>query len=88
MFRDFFYPDANVRQANAVMEAAASRDRRLVTPRAAEGIPAGNFDLVHFRAIHWHPFRYVYDAAEELRTVEIAKGGHQSSVMDPRFQSA
>lgn len=52
-------------------------ERRLVTQRAAEGIPAGGFDLAHLRAIHRHLFQDVYDWAGELRTVEIAKGEHQ-----------
>jgi len=52
-------------------------ERRLVTQRAAEGIPSGRFDLAHLRAIHRHLFQDVYDWAGELRTVEIAKGGHQ-----------
>jgi cell filamentation protein len=52
-------------------------ERELVTQRAAEGIPAGRFDLVHLRAIHRHLFQNVYDWAGEIRTVEIAKGGHQ-----------
>ena len=52
-------------------------ERQLVTQRATEGIPAGGFDLAHLRAIHWHLFQDVYDWAGKLRTVEIAKGGHQ-----------
>jgi len=52
-------------------------ERRLVTQRAAEGVPAGGFDLAQLRAIHRHLFRDVYDWAGEPRTVEIAKGGHQ-----------
>jgi cell filamentation protein len=52
-------------------------ERELVTGRAAEGLPAGRFDLPHLRAIHHHLFQDIYDWAGELRTVEIAKGGHQ-----------
>ncbi len=52
-------------------------ERRLVSQRAAEGIPTGRFDLTHLRAIHRHLFQDIYDWAGQLRTVEIAKGGHQ-----------
>ncbi len=52
-------------------------ERRLVAQRAAEGAPAGQFDLAHLRAIHRHLFQDIYDWAGELRTVEIAKGGEQ-----------
>jgi cell filamentation protein len=52
-------------------------ERRLVTQRAIEGIPKGRFDLVHLRAIHRHLFQDIYDWAGEIRTVEIAKVGHQ-----------
>jgi cell filamentation protein len=52
-------------------------ERRLVTQRSTEGTPAGPFDLTHLRAIHRHLFQDIYDWAGELRTVEIAKDGHQ-----------
>jgi cell filamentation protein len=51
-------------------------ERRMVAARATEGVPAGDFDLTHLKAIHRHLFQDVYDWAEELRTVEISKGGH------------
>jgi cell filamentation protein len=50
-------------------------ERRLVTQRAAEGVPYGRSDLAHLRAIHRHLFQDVYEWAGELRTAEIAKGG-------------
>jgi len=52
-------------------------ERALVVQRAAEGIPAGAFDLTHLCTIHRHLFQDIYDWAGELRTVEIAKDGHQ-----------
>jgi hypothetical protein len=52
-------------------------ERRFVAQRIAEVIPAGRFDLAHLRAIHRHLFQDVYPWAGELRTVEIAKDGHQ-----------
>ncbi len=42
-----------------------------------EGIPAGRFDLTHLQAIHRRLFQDIFEWAGELRTVEIAKGGHQ-----------
>ncbi|KPH82849.1 Fic/DOC family protein [Bosea vaviloviae] len=52
-------------------------ERELVSFRIKQGIPSGQFDLAHLRAIHRHLFQDVYDCAGELRTVEIAKGGNQ-----------
>lgn len=42
-----------------------------------QGVPKGNFDLGHLRAIHRHLFQDIYDWAGELRTVEFFKDGHQ-----------
>ena len=58
----------------ALLEAS---ERRLVTQRAIEGVPGGDFDLAHLCAIHRHLFQDIYDWAGEVRTVEIAKGGQQ-----------
>jgi cell filamentation protein len=55
----------------------ARMERLFVTQRAAEGIPSGGFDLAHLRAIHRHLFQDIYEWAGDVRTVEIAKGGHQ-----------
>ena len=52
-------------------------ERALVVQRATEGIPKGNFDLVHLCAIHRHLFQDVFEWAGEIRAVEISKGGHQ-----------
>jgi cell filamentation protein len=52
-------------------------ERRLVSQRARQGVPSGDFDLKHLCAIHRHLFQEIYDWAGELRTVEINKGGHQ-----------
>jgi cell filamentation protein len=52
-------------------------ERQLVTDRIAERPPPGDFDLIHLRAIHRHIFQDIYDWAGEIRTVEIAKVGHQ-----------
>jgi cell filamentation protein len=52
-------------------------EREIATQRIRQGVPTGNFDLKHLRAIHRHIFQDVYDWAGEIRTVEIAKGGSQ-----------
>jgi cell filamentation protein len=52
-------------------------EREFTTQRSRQGLPTGIFDLKHLRAIHRHIFQDVYDRAGEIRTVEIAKGGHQ-----------
>lgn len=52
-------------------------ERRMVQLRIQRGVPGGQFDLAHLRAIHRHLFEHVYDWAGELRTLEISKGGNQ-----------
>jgi cell filamentation protein len=52
-------------------------ERQVATQRARQGVPPGNFDLAHLRAIHRHLFQDIYDWAGEVRTVEISKEGHQ-----------
>ena len=52
-------------------------EREIVAQRAAQGIPTGQFDLSHLRAIHRHLFQDLYAWAGEIRTVEIGKGGSQ-----------
>jgi cell filamentation protein len=52
-------------------------ERELVAQRIIEGVPEGQFDLAHLQAIHRHLFQDIYDWAGAIRTVEIAKGGHQ-----------
>jgi len=52
-------------------------ERRLVVRRILEGIPSGDFDLAHLKAIHRQMFQDVFDWAGEIRTTEISKGGSQ-----------
>ncbi len=73
-------PDHRVLRNKLNLRDAAQLDqfeRELVAQRTAQGIPAGDFDLAHLRAIHRHLFQDVYDWAGEIRTVEIARGGNQ-----------
>ncbi|MEM6275374.1 MAG: Fic family protein [Pseudomonadota bacterium] len=52
------------------------RQERLFTRvRGEQGLPEGDFDLDHLKAIHGHLFQDVYGWAGEIRTVEIEKGG-------------
>ena len=74
------YPRSKVLRNKLGITSATQLDhaeRELVTQRAVMGIPFGDFDLAHLRAIHQHLFQDLYDWAGELRTVEIAKAGHQ-----------
>jgi cell filamentation protein len=76
----YLYPGSAVLRNKLDLHDADALDvmeRRLVTARIIEGVPSGRFDLVHLRAIHRHLFQDVYEWAGEVRTVEIAKGGHQ-----------
>jgi cell filamentation protein len=76
----YTYPGSSVlRNKLGIIEAERLEiiERRLVTQRAREGIPTGNFDLAHLCAIHRHLFQDIYDWAGEVRTLEIAKGGSQ-----------
>ena len=77
----YCYPPDHVvlRNRLGIRRAAAldRAERRLVTQRMREGVPQGDFDLAHLRAIHKHLFQDVYEWAGELRTVEISKSGHQ-----------
>jgi cell filamentation protein len=45
----------------------------MVALRSGEALPEGNFDPIHYRAIHHHLFQDVYDWAGEYRTIRIAK---------------
>ena len=76
----YTYPGSTVLRNKLGITNPARLDRMerlLVTQRASEGIPRGRFGLAHLRAIHRHLFQDIYDWAGELRTVEIAKDGHQ-----------
>jgi cell filamentation protein len=57
--------------------ALEATERALVTQRASEGLPTGQFDLAHLCAIHRHLFQDVYEWAGEVRTVEISKEQQQ-----------
>ena len=75
----YLFPDVPVLRNRLDLKDAVKLDRierRLVTDRAIEGPPSGDFSLRHLQRIHRHLFQDVYDWAGELRTVEIAKGGN------------
>lgn len=76
----YCYPGSSVLRNRFGLTDADELDkveRRLVADRFAEGVPTGDFDLTHLRAIHRHLFQDIYDWAGEVRTLEIAKGGSQ-----------
>jgi cell filamentation protein len=53
----------------------AKLERRLTAARADEGLPQGALDYAHYKAIHRHLFRDIYEWAGQVRTVNLAKGG-------------
>jgi cell filamentation protein len=52
-------------------------EREIAAERINQGVPSGDFDLAHLKAIHRHLFQDIYDWAGDIRTVEISKGGSQ-----------
>ena len=44
--------------------------------RAAEPLPEGKLDFLHYCAVHHHLFQDVYDWAGKVRAVRISKGGN------------
>ena len=76
----YLWPGTAILRNKLNIRSAAALDRverRLVTQRTIEGVPGGDFDLAHLRAIHLHLFQDVYDWAGQIRTVEMSKGGSQ-----------
>lgn len=88
----YLYPHSNVlqnkldiRNANVLAEA----ERSLVRQRIREGVPEGDFDLTHLRAIHHHLFQDVYAWAGQTRKTDIHKGGqwfHPQSLIERGMQ--
>jgi cell filamentation protein len=52
-------------------------ERRFSAIRVRQGVPTGDFDLQHLKAIHRHLFQDIFEWAGQIRTVEISKGGSQ-----------
>lgn len=76
--RLYRYPDSDVLRNKLDISDAAALDeaeRLLSTQRAEQGIPSGNFDLDHLKAIHKHLFQDVYEWAGQIRQVDFHKGG-------------
>lgn len=76
----YVYPGTRTLRNKLNIRDAAELDlaeRRFAIIRARQGIPQGNFDLRHLKAIHHHLFQDIYEWAGQLRTVEISKGGSQ-----------
>ncbi|OGG89267.1 adenosine monophosphate-protein transferase [Candidatus Kaiserbacteria bacterium RIFOXYD1_FULL_42_15] len=45
----------------------------ITTQRADEGFPTGDFDITHYKSIHYHLFQDIYSWAGEYRTIRISK---------------
>lgn len=76
----YVYPGTRILKNKLDIQDADMLDlaeRRLATVRARQGVPQGNFDLRHLKAIHFHLFQDVYEWAGQIRTVEISKGESQ-----------
>jgi cell filamentation protein len=76
----YVYPETGVLRNKLGLGDAKKLDyheREIVTMRARQGIPTGEFDLRHLRTIHRHLFQDIYEWAGEIRTVEISKGESQ-----------
>ena len=73
----YCYPDSDCLRNKLDIHDPKELDRAerfLVHDRTRQGVPVGNFDLAHLRAIHKHLFQDVYEWAGEVRTINISKG--------------
>src|SRR5260221_11572614 len=50
-------------------------ERQLTRARAEQGLPGGDLDYGHYKAIHHHLFQDIYEWAGLIRTVNLAKEG-------------
>ncbi len=76
----YVYPGTGVLRNKLGLTDADKLDyyeREITTMRAREGIPQGDFDLKHLKAIHRHLFQDIFEWAGQVRTVEISKGESQ-----------
>ena len=76
----YVYPGTRVLKNKFGLQDSAKLDREeqeYVTQRIRQGVPYGDFDLAHLKAIHHHLFQDVYNWAGQIRAVEISKGGEQ-----------
>ncbi len=76
----YVYPGTKILRNKLDIRDPAELDfaeRRFSTIRVRQGIPRGDFDLKHLKAIHRHLFQDIYEWAGQIRTVEISKGGSQ-----------
>lgn len=76
----YVYPGTRILKNKLDIRDAETLDfaeRRFSTIRARRGIPKGDFDLRHLKAIHHHLFQDIYEWAGKIRTVEISKGESQ-----------
>lgn len=50
------------------------QERRYVLERIRQGVPPGDFDLAHLKAIHHHLFQDVYDWAVKSAPLKFPRG--------------
>ncbi len=73
------YPYSDVLRNKLCITDALKLDlneMQIVTIRAENNVPSGEFNLAHLQSIHYHLFQDVYKWAGEIRQTDISKGGH------------
>ncbi len=76
----YLYPNSDVlinkrgiRDADLLQEAEV----KFAKARLMQGLPKGQFDYAHLKAIHKHVFQDLYEWAGQERTVRMSKSGSQ-----------
>lgn len=74
-------------------EALTEFETAITSQRADEGLPEGNLDTQHYRALHYHLYQDIYAWAGAYRAVRTSKGGNMfcypeniAAQMDARFK--
>ncbi|HEX5005601.1 MAG TPA: Fic family protein [Hyphomonadaceae bacterium] len=73
----YCYPNSTVLRNLKDLRSSEELERfetAMASQRAEELLPAGQFDVEHYCAIHHHLFQDVYEWAGQPRTVRIEKG--------------
>jgi cell filamentation protein len=73
----YCYPDSTVLKNKAdarTSDGLEHHEAMMTARRFLQPVPAGRFDVVHYRSIHRHIFQDVYEWAGEFRSVRISKG--------------
>ena len=73
----YVYPGTRVLKNKFGLQDSAKLDREeqeYVTQRIRQGVPYGDFDLAHLKAIHHHLFQDVYDWAVKSAPLKFPRG--------------